>query len=56
MRQSLDLLIESGNMGPGEHRDVLKRSGSSRMTAAGCAACAGCGDGSHRQPLIEQIK
>jgi phosphotransferase system enzyme I (PtsP) len=24
MRQSLDLLIESGNMGPGEHRDVLE--------------------------------
>ena len=24
MRHSLDLLIESGNMGPGEHRDVLE--------------------------------
>ncbi|HEY8033585.1 MAG TPA: phosphoenolpyruvate--protein phosphotransferase [Methylocella sp.] len=24
MRESLDLLIESGNMGPGEHRDVLE--------------------------------
>jgi len=24
MRRSLDLLIESGNMGPGEHRDVLE--------------------------------
>ena len=24
MRQSLDLLIERGNMGPGEHRDVLE--------------------------------
>lgn len=24
MRQSIDLLIENGNMGPGEHRDVLE--------------------------------
>ena len=24
MRKSLDVLIERGNMGPGEHRDVLE--------------------------------
>ncbi len=40
LQASIDVLIDGDGSGPGEHREILETFGCSRMTAAGCAACA----------------